>query len=370
VLDDAVKLFGGIIITAPRGFVGNAGEMEVSVTAQDYQTLMSRKLVFQSYENQTAGAIATDYRSKISSLGFTVGNIEAGGTLQKWIANGGNFSDEFENLAKSIGFVWYADYNKAIYFFNPTGAFGVAAWDLTEAATTPFLSNAAYSNLLYNDDVTQIRNIITVRGAKTPGNLSTQTIIADGSRRTFILDLGNATKGTLTMSIGGTGQLLGEEGVADPATVDWLVNYQNRSVFAADGSTPTPTAGVTISFQYRYETQIIVTARNNASIATYGEWEHLVVDATITDRSIATQRAKAELDSFGSSAVTVAYTTSRAGLRAGTRQRVTVPRLGVSGEFLIKSLTIRLISYAPNGMYHQAAGYVWQWDVQGEKIGA
>jgi hypothetical protein len=370
-----LRVFGGIIITPPRQFVDSTGEAIVNVTAQDFQARAARKLVALTFDGQTAGAIATAILGEApAGFGFSIATVEAGPVLPKWVVNYENISDALERLAKSVGFEWYIDYFGRLNFFDGSSlaAFANAPWSLTQGATFPFAWSAAVApnSFQYVEDVSQVRNVVTVRGARTASPLSTQTLIADGSRRTFIADLGEIIPGSLTMNIGAVPQLIGEEGKADAATVDWFVNYKNRSVFASKAGTPTPTAGAVITFQYFYETQLIVNARDEASIGVFGVWEHIISAPEVTDRTIANRVARADLNAYGTPGIGVRFTTSRPGLKAGQKIRVTVPRLNVTGLYLIRSCMTQGYDYAPNGTAHQGPGYFRTWAAEAEKVGA
>lgn len=369
VLEGTEVLFGGVIVQTPRNFDRSTGETIVSVSAQDYQVQMTRKRVAQSFVNQSAGAIATALLNVLPvSFGFSVGLIETGQILQRWDINYETVADAFERLAKTIGFEWYVAYDKKLYFFAAGSSNTNAPWNLTETATAPYTSSAAYNELMPSEDFTQLRNIVTVRGAKTNSVLVPQNEFGNGASRNFILNLGVVTAGSLTMTIGGVGQSIGEEGKIDPTLVSWLVNYQNRSVQATAG-TPTPAANVAIVFQYRYETQIIVTARNASSIAAYGEIEHVIVNPEIKERVIATQVAKADLEYYGNPAETLRYKTTRKGLRAGMTQTVTIPRAGVNGDYLIKAVSISFFAWLTQTTAHQPIGeYYKNYSIDMERI--
>lgn len=367
-LDGTDKLFAGIVTTNPRSFVGNTGELMVQVTAQDFQAQLTRKLAAVAYDNRTAGYIAQDLLSQMpGSFGFTIGTVQAGPVLQKWTVNYQNINDALETLAKAVGFDWYIDYDKRLFFYDSSAAMGNAPWDLTEGAAAPYLSSAPYSDLQYQEDVTQVRNVVTVRGARTQSVLSTQREVGNGQSRNFVMNLGEVIRSSLTMNIGGVGQSVGEEGIIDPSLVSWLVNYKNRSIQATAG-TPTPTSGAIIEFIYRYETQIIVTARNEPSIAIFGEWDHVIVNPEITDRTIAIQVAQADLRAFGTPAITASYTTSRPGLRSGLVQVLNIPRFGINARFVIRAVTMRPRAYTPGATLHQAAGYFKQYAVELERV--
>jgi hypothetical protein len=122
-------------------------------------------------------------------------------------------------------------------------------------------------------------------------------------------------------------------------------------------------------FQYRYETQIIVTAQNASSIAAYGEIEHVIVNPEIKDRVIATQVAKADLAYYGNPAETLKYTTTRKGLRAGMSQTVTISRAGVNGSYLIRAITISFMPWLTQNTQHQTTGeYFKRYAIDMERI--
>ncbi|AFZ66979.1 hypothetical protein [Deinococcus peraridilitoris] len=367
--EDTEVIFAGVIVQAPRQNVGNTGEVIVPVTAHDNQTLLTRKQIAATYENVTAGAIVRDIVAQVGN-GFTTNGVQDGPVMKKYAINYRNAADAIEDIARLAGFDWFVSStstSRDVVFRAPGEA--PEAWALTEEASTPFAASAPYSDLLYTEDVLQVRNVVTVKGARMDSDLVTQDVKADGVQRSFALTLGEVTEGSFIMKINGVGQLVGEEGVADVGTVDWLVNYKNRVVLAAKAGTPTPAAGATVSLVYRYFTQIITRARDEASIARFGEWEHTVTDEQITSRPVANAVAKAQLVYFAAPAMTIQYKTTRPGLTSGLRQRVNVPRLGVSSTFLLQNVELRLRGFTHSTTLMQGASvYLREWFVTGSKV--
>lgn len=362
-----VKEFGGVIVNAPRAFLGDSrtGEIEVQVTAQDYQTLLGRRLAARSYQNQSAGSIVTDLVGIIG--GFNTANVQAGPMVTDWRVNYQTVADAIEALATATGYEWWIDYNKNVYFQQPTAP--TAPWNLTEAATPPYMATASYSNLVYIDDVSQVRNLVYVKGATVQSNIVTQRETGDGVTRAWGLTLGQkVVRGTLTMTVGGVAQTVGEKNQIDPSTVQWLVDYENRVVEATSG-TATPGSGVSIVFQYRYESTILINARDNESINTYGIWEHILVNEDIKSRETAIQVAKAELASSAWPDIGLQYSTTRPGLAVGQVQTVDIPRLGISGDFLIREVRLRTPSYLSGNTGYQSNEYYRVWDISAQRLG-
>lgn len=359
--------FGGIITNAPRAFLGDSrtGEIELQVTAQDYQTLLGRRLATRTYQNQSAGSIITDLVGIVG--GFNSANVQAGPTVADWRANYQTVADAIGALAKTTGYEWWVDYNKNVYFQQP--ATPSAPWDLTEASTPPYLASAPYSNLVYIDDVSQVRNLVYVKGATVQSNIVNQRETGDGVTRAWGLTLGQKiVNGSLIINVGGIAQTVGEKNQVDPTTVQWLVDYENQVVEATSG-TATPGSGVSITFQYRYESTIIITARDNESINTYGIWEYILVNEDIKDRNVAIQVAKAELADNAYPDVGLQYTTTRPGLAVGQVQTVNIPRLGISGDFLIKQVILRTPSYLSGNTGFQSDEYYRVWEISAQRLG-
>jgi len=362
-----VREFGGIIVNAPRAFLGDSrtGEIEIQVTAQDYQTLLNRRLAIRTYQNQNAGAIVSDLVGIVG--GFNLANVQSGPLVADWRVNYQPVGDAIEDLAKTVGYEWWIDYYKNVYFRQPANP--NAPWDLIEDSNPPYVASAPYGNLTYIDDVSQIRNLVYVKGATVQSNLVQQRVTGDGITRIFGLTLGQRiVRGSLTMSIDGVAQTIGEKNQIDPGLVSWLVDYENRVVEATSG-TPTPASGASIVFQYRYESTILINARDNESINAYGIWESIVVNEDIKDRSVAIQVAKAALNDQAWPEIGLTYSTTRPGLAVGQVQRVNIPRLGISGDFLIREVRLRTPSYLNGSTGFQANDYYRVWTISAQRLG-
>ncbi len=362
-----VREFGGVIVNAPRAFLGDSrtGEIEVQITAQDYQTLLNRRLATRTYQNQNAGSIVSDLVDIVG--GFGLANVQSGPVVADWRVNYQPVGDAIEDLARTVGYEWWIDYYKNVHFRQPANP--NAPWNLTEDSSPPYVASAPYANLTYIDDVSQIRNLVYVKGATVQSNLVQQRVTGDDVTRVFGLTLGQKiVKGSLTMSINNVAQTIGEKNQIDPGLVSWLVDYENR-VVEATSSTPTPANGASIVFQYRYESTILINARDNESINAYGTWEHIVVNEDIKDRNVAIQVAKAALNDQAWPEIGLTYTTTRPGLAVGQVQSVDIPRLGISGDFLIREVRLRTPSYLSGNTGFQSNDYYRVWTISAQRLG-
>ena len=361
--------FAGVIIQQPRGLADKTGNRRVQVSCMDYQFHLTRRRPALAWVDTTAGQIARDLLATVTGYGLTNGSIEEGPVLKKWVSNYQTVADALEQLANAVGFDWYLGYDKKLNFFDATGSYSGTAWDLTETLSgSTYLATAPYDNDQYNEDLSQVRNITTLIGARTPSALVTQSQFGNGASRNWVINAGEVIPSSLTMTVNGAGVTVGEEGIVDPTTVAYIVNYKNRSVQATAG-TGTVAAGIAINFIYRYMQQVILVSKNDASIALYGEIEHVINAPDVTDKNIGTQIIAADLNLYGTPSISFSYDTYRAGLTSGMKQRINLPRQNVGGLFGIRSVRKQLLAYAPNGTQLQAAGYVWRWSVTALKIG-
>jgi len=93
----------------------------------------------------------------------------------------------------------------------------------------------------------------------------------------------------------------------------------------------------------RYEIPVRTRVRNQASHDYYGKWLEGIISAPeIADKVVAKMRGRAELllNSYANPAIT--YTVLEPGLRAGQRQGVNFPSMGVDDTFLIQRVTTKI----------------------------
>jgi hypothetical protein len=244
-------------------------------------------------------------------------------------------TDVIDDLAKRLSDVWYIDYNRDVHL-SPQQA-GTAPFSLDN---TPGSATSNYGNLKIDPDITHLLNRIVVLGGEAPdANLYTQTIVADGEQSSFTLDY---KMKTLSMTIDGTPQTLGEENLVDPDTVQYLSNFQEKVVRTSTAGTPTEGQVVVFTgFPYK---PIRVRAQDNASIALMKSLvggDGIFDGAPISDASIgsfedALIRARAELAQYANAVLTATFETDHDGLHAGQVIRITDVNRGIDQDFLIQ----------------------------------
>lgn len=317
--DGATLVFGGTIQEIHDSNDGYAKYIEVVCT--DYQHTMDMKLVNKTYTSQTVAQIIDDFIANYLPAGFTDANVNGLSSFDKIVFNDEPPSKCLQRMAELLGdYDWYVDYNKDIHFF-PEGS-EAAPFSLDDTG-----GKYVFGSLKIENNINQLRNSIIIRGGDKESTTLTDTKIADGEQRTFIAkpSLRNLTI-ELDTGSGFNTLTIGQDGVDDPTTKDVLYNPNNGFIIFRSNNKPANTNKVRWSGIQVYPIKII--RRDIASIATYGEWQHIIRDATIKSESAAKTRAAAEIKKYANSAKEGIFRTYTSGLRSGMTINIGSTALG------------------------------------------
>lgn len=342
--DGVTKIFGGIVVETNEE--NTAIVKYFTVLCKDYQQIMDRKLVNKTYTNMTVDDIIADMNS-LYLTGFTTVNVNATDVIRKIVFNDEQPSKCIQKLADMIGDCdWYVDYNKDINFFKEHAV--SAPYNLDDDS-----GNYTFGTLRISRNINQIRNKIIVRGGDKVSSLLTNTYVADGQQRTFVAKPGLQSL-TIQKSVDAgahyTTQTIGQDGVDDPASKDVLYNPNNGFIIFPDISKPSAGDYVRWSGNQVYPIKII--RSDVSSIATYGEYQYVIRDATIKSEDQAIQRAKAEIKKYGARANEGYFVTTKSGLRSGQAITINSPILGISNE-VFKITRVIMSARTPNSFEYE-----------------
>ncbi len=276
--------------------------------------------------------------------GFSVNNVERGPRV---------FDDtriqykkctvSIEKLSKLLGYFWYIDYNKDLYFFPQNEH---AAPLNIEAGVTK-----NYRNLKITPDISQIKNRQTIRGGEAPSAATyEQKLVNDGQMTSWPLDYKPKDFEIAVDSGGGfVVKTVGVENLVDETTVDYVYNFNEK--FVRTASAATPADGDILRFRYLPFKPIRVRASHPGSISsmaalTGGDG---IFDGTmITDLGIQTfnearERANAELNAYANPIITINFSTDQQGLRAGQLLSVKDTSRNVDDSFLVQSVSAKQV---------------------------
>lgn len=306
------------------------------VKAQDYTYLLDRKLVVETYENVPADEIVRDIIAKYGDGVFTVNHVQYGAPVVELIVFDYKRPSEcLKELADYVGWDWYVDYDKDIWFFDPK--------TLNQPASMALEAGAKFRNLKHTIDTQGLRNRVYVRGGTMLSDPWTYEIKADGSARAWVLP---HKPHDLSMTVGGSPVTVGIENVDEEANFDYMMNYQEKYV-RCSAQIPTPASGTTMSFTYRYDIDVITMVEDIASqqaIAKVqggdGVYEHVIVDDSLTTIDAAEAAGMADLREHANPRVKGSFETEIPGWAPGQLVTINLPDRGITGTFLVQKVTI------------------------------
>jgi hypothetical protein len=307
ITNDSVIIFGGAIVRIDES--ANAGnQLVLKVQCSDYSQYLKRELVTNRYENTTLIAIVNALVTDFTDDGFTTTNVVLSKTIKSFSFNGLTVTECLDKLAKSLNAYWYVDYQKDIHFFARNKE--EAPFNITDTSKNYF-----YESLKITEDITQLRNKVTVKGGTNPSSTPrTETTVCQDADQD-VYPLGYKFAGKPIVEVNNVVQTVGVEFLDDNASFDVMWSYQQKYIRFTAGNFPS--VGNVLEVIGNIEIPVVVRISDDESVAEYGIFEYQVSDPTISTNDEAIARALAELDSFASELHEGTFSTANHGLRAG-----------------------------------------------------
>ena len=301
---NSAKIFAGYILSSDEtinGFI-----KYYSVTAKDYSEIMDRMIVSKVYTNQTAQQIISDLVSTFTT-GLTIGTVNCPVSIPLMKFNYISVRECIKRIINVVGnYDYYVDYNAAL-FFLPIGT-TPAPFTITDTS-----QNYNWNSLEVQADLSQLANVIMIRGARRTGTLSmTEYFTGDGTTCTFALAYTYPSSPIVT--VGGVTQTVGNDGVDQDSAFQCMWNPTAQSIRFTSGNIPT--AGTRNIHVQGYPTYPLLLMKSDQnSINTYGQWQKVIIDKNLQDQATASQRADAELLANSQPISTLTFTTYVDGLQ-------------------------------------------------------
>ncbi len=315
------------------------------ITCTDWGYLFDGTLVKKNYAMMDPHDIVLDIVANFApGKGFTTTHVQTANFLLPSIKfNYQPATKCLESLAKLIGWDWYIDANKDIHFFlgdvlSGAGEGGYAPIILDETS-----GEIEWNSIDINQNLQNMKNSVYVIGgsySKTfnAGNTS-DVYQTDGIAGVFALAYPYDIS-TITVTLAGVSQSVGTDQQTDPGTVQVLYNEKNRFIKFTAGA---PTSGQTVKIYGKAMIPIVAHASDAVGIATYGEFQDVIIDRKITTVTEAQQRAKAEIIQFGHAVYDVKFNTLVPGCRLGQVLAVNLPKFGLTNyPLLIKRVEAKV----------------------------
>lgn len=328
VTKDGTRLFGGRI-TEVEGQYDKLDLVGYVVRCSDYTRDLDQRLVVENYEGLTVAQIIGHIATNYLDAAFSTAGVDCDIPID-YIG----FKYEYpsaclKQLAELVGFDWYVDPNRVIYFFSKQN--NPAPFDLADD-TGVYL----YNTLVIRRDITPVRNTIYVLGGEYLGNTVTAAYVSEVNQKHFLLPYRFSD---LKVMVTGHQAGFGLDNIDDPTNSDALYNFTEKLVkFRSDRMRD----GKAVRISGRPYLRVLVKVRDSDSIAAFsadegnsGVYEYKIVDESIISKEAARQRGRAELLAYAQTLSQGSFSTNSDGLRAGMRIRVQSTIRGLDEYFVI-----------------------------------
>lgn len=335
--EGAEKVFAGKILSIQNTFSGQT--VLYRVTCKDYTYEADRVLVTENYEDMTVAEIlASMFTTYMPD--FTTTNCVCAVEVKKVVFNKKTVTRCIKELATLTNYHWYIDEEKDLHFFAKNSK--PAPFGISDAVADS--GNLVADSLVLNDDLSQLRNSITVRGAeKTSESLKTKTIVADGQMTTFETGYKFASKPSVTVA--GIAKTVGIENI-DVDGYDCYWNYNEKYV-----RFPSSVADTSVVALSGYPLiPIVVEVDDLTSIEAYGRSEYMIVNKSLKTSEEAQLFASAQADSYARSVREGRFRTLKSGLRAG--QVLTINLTGLVNDSFIIQRVVWAVNMAGEGEWN------------------
>lgn len=350
---DDVRSYGGVIIEVETQLDGHI-PIIYGVTCKDFTQYLDRRLAVERYEDTTLGAVVVDLVDRYASeFGFTSDNVQGFEVAVKSVAfNELTLSACFNKLAKLTGYYWYVDYYKDVHFFKKNEELAPFNLDDTSA-------NFIFDSLVLKDDISQLRNTVTVRGGEGLADERTELLTGDGEKDTF--PLGNKFSELPVVEVDGTPVTVGVDYLQDPASFDVMWSFQQKYLKFTTGNIPGPpiTGETNIAVTGIPLRNIVIERSLPTSVVKYGVYEHVINNTSIKSRDEALQFALSDLQSYADSVRSGSFDTYTPGLRSGQTINVVSLARDFAETFVIQSVQFEMMS---------ATNYKWSVELATIKV--
>jgi hypothetical protein len=338
-------IFGGYTIFPRKINPIGTDVLFYDIDCVDQNCLADRYLVANAYQSQTAGYIVRSLMNEyLSSDGVTEGTIQDGVVLDtvKFVRSG-SVTDAIDQIAEMVGFTWFIDFDKKLYFVEQS----------TATAPINITDTSAILNVNVRQDRSKYRNRQYLRGGQTPTDSAitgeSPSPKPDGVARTFTLRYPVAEKPRIYInSVEVASSDIGVNGLDGTVTpLKFYFSYGSNTITQDTTQTVLSITDM-ITVDYIGLIPLLVVVEDSLAIESRaliennaGVYEALETLPNVNDKTQALDIANGKLRKFTKVEKEVTYDSFQSGLYAGQLQTITLSKYGISaGEFLIDRVTI------------------------------
>lgn len=346
-LIDTTPIFSGTIEDIEQTTINEKATTQYvyRLSAVSDAAICDRRVVTEVYENQSVGAIVRSLLALyLASENITAGVIEDSITLVKVVFAYRTVSECLDELCKKSGLQWMIDENRQLHVYGET--LFVAPFALTSA-------NAVFRKVVTRVTRDQYRNVQIVRAGRLLTAAQTESAKGDGQNKTFHARFPLAQVPTITVN--GVAKTVGIRSVETGKDFYWS---KDDRALTQDDSGSALTSSDTITWTYRGLAPLTVVLESPSGIADRqafeggtGRYERVEMQQSVDGSDVVTELAAGLIRRYSTFDTTVELETDEDGLRVGQSVLVTVPELGLSGYYLVR--TVRMQGFAVNRRRYQ-----------------
>jgi hypothetical protein len=303
------------------------GRVVYEVEGSDRSAIAHRTIVNDVWTSKRPDQVVTEAWTAYGPAGVTFTNVATSGiTLDTYRVPHDSLFELMEQMADITGWIWRLDAANVLHF-KPSADdyYGSITYD----------THIASRSLQIANDSTNMANRVWVFGSTAESDLLTEKWLGDGTQYNWKLSY-SPIMSTVAVRKGGVGQTVGVDGVDTFAAFDVLVNPDSQ-VLRFNPTSP-PAGAALIEIDYKYGIPVIARRENAASIATYGVYEHVIVDAKIINATQASERARAHLSEYGTPRLHGECQIYLWDIRAGQSFTLVHPTFGLNHIFTVDEI--------------------------------
>ena len=324
--DGANKIFGGYIVLINNTV--SKGIITYSVICKDYTHDLQRQLVTDRFTDTDVETVIK-YIIDNYTNGITYTNVVCTVEIETIAFNGISVIECLNILVGQTNYNYYIDYDKDLHFFEKNTE--LAPFNLTASS-----DNFIYDSLIINNDITQLRNVVIIRGGeKVATNTRTTSDYSDGENKTFNTNYKFSSKPIV--KVDGSTVTVGTE-YLNSSGYDCYWDYNQKYVRFEN----IITSGLLVEITAKPLIPIIVRVEDAGSISSYGIKEFKKVDKTIKSADEAKQYGNAQLEAYGKKINEGNFETYESGLVSGQLININIPSRGISGDFVIQTAQLEM----------------------------
>ncbi len=307
-------------------FSGDIVKKEINETLkcvmESYGGRLNRQIISEIYENKSPEYIAEDMITTYTTLNYA-STATSGKTITKFVVNDESIASAMARLLDLLSWQMRTDNSKNFYF-EPKGE--------TVASVTLTVNQNAFLQTDWRSNPNKLINSVSFLGGNAKFNTH-ETFTATAAQTEFTVSY--VITGNVRVLVNSVEKVGGQEG--STGTYDYTANYEQKKITFESGLSN----GDTVDIYYEYNIPIKITAKDESSIATYGEFSKKITDKNVQTMSDARSYVNRLLDSYSTpthnAELWVDYDTD---IDVGEQVYITDTFNSIEGNFVVTKLKL------------------------------